>query len=142
MSGDHKSAAVENDTFEFFKVVLDGDDEVADTTFTKTLKDSAGNSLYTVSGTGSRYADAARPVSGDQNAYTFNAVGDYTVEYKVVDKAGNETVITQAIHVSAAKVSSPVSTKIISTILIIVGVLLIAGVILYFVRFRKVKESK
>ena len=57
------------------------------------------------------------------------------------DQAGNETLYTETITVSAANVSSPISTKIISTILIIVGVLLIAGVILYFVRFRKVKSK-
>ncbi len=73
--------------------------------------------------------------------YTFTKTGNYTVEYVVYDKVGNSSVTSYTINVSAAKVNNPVSTKIISTILIIVGVLLIAGVILYFVRFRKVKSK-
>lgn len=140
VSGEHATTATENDTFEFFAVKL-GDNEEGESkmTFTKTLKDPAGTAVYTVKGTGSSYASATKPTDGSK--YTFTKTGNYTVEYSVKDQAGNETLYTETITVSAANVSSPISTKIISTILIIVGVLLIAGVILYFVRFRKVKNK-
>lgn len=140
--GTHNASVAENDTFEFFKVQLLGEGEsVSDTRFTKTLKDAAGNALYTVNGKGSTYRDATRPDENESAAYTFTKAGPYTVEYKVTDKAGNENVITYSITVSGANVSSSISSKVISTILIIVGALLIAGVILYFVRFRKVKSK-
>lgn len=136
----HATTATENDTFEFHAIKLgENEDGESKMTFTKTLKDPAGTAVYTVKGTGPSYASATKPTDGSK--YTFTKTGNYTVEYSVKDQAGNETLYTETITVSAANVSSPISTKIISTILIIVGVLLIAGVILYFVRFRKVKSK-
>ena len=140
VQGKHATTATENDTFEFHAIKLgENEDGESKMTFTKTLKDPAGTAVYTVKGTGSSYASATKPTDGSK--YTFTKTGNYTVEYSVKDQAGNETLYTETITVSAANVSSPISTKIISTILIIVGVLLIAGVILYFVRFRKVKSK-
>lgn len=140
VQGKHATTATENDTFEFHAIKLgENEDGESKMTFTKTLKDPAGTAVYTVKGTGSSYASATKPTDGSK--YTFTKTGHYTVEYSVKDQAGNETLYTETITVSAANVSSPISTKIISTILIIVGVLLIAGVILYFVRFRKVKSK-
>ncbi len=140
VQGKHATTATENDTFEFHAIKLgENEDGESKMTFTKTLKDPAGTAVYTVKGTGPSYASATKPTDGSK--YTFTKTGNYTVEYSVKDQAGNETLYTETITVSAANVSSPISTKIISTILIIVGVLLIAGVILYFVRFRKVKSK-
>ncbi len=140
VQGEHATTATENDTFEFYAIKLgENEDGESKMTFTKTLKDPAGTAVYTVKGTGPSYASATKPTDGSK--YTFTKTGNYTVEYSVKDQAGNETLYTETITVSAANVSSPISTKIISTILIIVGVLLIAGVILYFVRFRKVKSK-
>lgn len=140
VQGEHATTATENDTFEFHAIKLgENEDGESKMTFTKTLKDPAGTAVYTVKGTGPSYASATKPTDGSK--YTFTKTGNYTVEYSVKDQAGNETLYTETITVSAANVSSPISTKIISTILIIVGVLLIAGVILYFVRFRKVKSK-
>lgn len=134
--------ATENDKFTFSAVTLGDDDKanVSTTRFVKTLKAPDGSTVYTVDGTGNAYRIATTPTD-NTSAYTFTKTGIYTVEYVTYDEANNSSIMSYTISVTAAKVNNPVSTKIISTILIIVGVLLIAGVILYFVRFRKVKSK-
>lgn len=137
--GDHARTAVENGTFTFKEIDLSEDEISGDMKYRKSLIGPDGSTVYTVEGTGENYRTMTKPTGSD--AYKFTKTGTYTVEYVVTDKANNATRVTQTITVSAAKVNNPVSTKIISTILIIVGVLLIAGVILYFIRFRKVKSK-
>ena len=143
--GTHETRAVENGKFEFKAVKINSEEDTLNTTVTnsihykKTLKAPDGSEVYTVDGYGNSYRDMTKPSGSD--AYVFTKVGNYTVEYTVYDKVGNSSVQRYTITVTAAQVSNPVNTKIISTILIIVGVLLIAGVILYFVRFRKVKSK-
>lgn len=134
--------ATENSTFTFKEISLSSKEDI-DTSgsvrYKKTLKAPDGSEVYTVEGQGETYRKATTPT--DTDAYKFTKIGNYTVEYTVYDKVGNSAVRSYTITVVAAKVNNPISTKIISTILIIVGVLLIAGVILYFVRFRKVKSK-
>lgn len=141
-----KATATENSRFKFSPITLESSEDVAEignVRFTKTLEGPDGTTVFTVDGTGSTYRDKLVQSGSDyENGYKFTKTGVYTVRYTVTDKAGNASMTTYTITVSAAKVNNPVSTKIISTILIIVGVLLIAGVILYFVRFRKVKTDK
>ncbi len=138
--GEHARTAVENGEFTFKEVKLLSDESNTDKiAYRKILRNDDGAEVYVVNGTGESFRTATKPSNGD--AYKFTQAGVYTVEYQVTDAAGNTTRETYSITVTAAKVNNPVSTKIISTILIIVGVLLIAGVILYFVRFRKVKSK-
>ena len=75
-----------------------------------------------------------------KTTYKFTKSGTYTVEYKVSDSRGNTTTQKYTIVVSAKSSKTPVSLVALSTVLIIVAVLLIAGLIIYFVRFRKVKK--
>ncbi|MDE6398189.1 MAG: hypothetical protein K2L51_02605 [Clostridiales bacterium] len=144
VNGTHTPTATENSRFKFNAInELTDEQETANLRYTKTLEAPDGTTVFTVEGTGDSYRTATVPSGSENvNGYKFTKTGVYTVRYKVADRAGNESVTTYTITVSAAKVNNPVSTKIISTVLIIVGVLLIAGVILYFVRFRKVKTDK
>ncbi len=136
--------ATENSVFKFSAVTVTSEEDLksdvkSSIRYQKTLKAPDGTAVYTVDGRGDTYRD--KTMDDTNKGYTFTKTGNYTVEYVVYDKVGNSSVTSYTINVSAAKVNNPVSTKIISTILIIVGVLLIAGVILYFVRFRKVKSK-
>lgn len=133
--------ATENDVFKFSVLTLTSDETASRISYRKTLKAPDGTEVYTVSGRGETYRKLTTSSADDTTGYTMTKTGIYTVEYVVSDEAGNEEKVSYTINVHAAKVNNPVSTKIISTILIIVGVLLIAGVILYFVRFRKVKSK-
>lgn len=134
--------ASENEVFEFSEVRLSEEDapDGSTTRYVKTLIAPDGSTVFTVDGTGDNYRKAVRPTDTTKG-YTFTKTGTYTVEYTVYDSVGNANKETFSVTVTAAKVNNPVSTKVISTILIIIGVLLIAGVILYFVRFRKVKAK-
>ena len=60
--------------------------------------------------------------------------------YTVTDDIGNTSYVTYTINVTTS--SSSISSDAITTlavVLIVVGVLLIAGVIVWFIRFRKRK---
>ena len=72
---------------------------------------------------------------------TLTKSGTYEVVYEVSDKVGNTTVKKFSISVNNKTGASPVSIAAISTVLIVVGVVLIAAVILYFVLFRKRKAK-
>lgn len=135
------ATARQNGSFRFKTVKLGAEDEgsIADITFTKRLLDPSGNEVYSVSDKGTTGANKTTP-SKDET-YTFTMTGMYTVEYTATDKAGNSSVYQDTINVSATDSTGAMPLKVLRTVLIIVGVILIAGVILYFVRFRKVKES-
>ena len=61
--------------------------------------------------------------------------------YTVTDEAGNESKQEFEITVTNSTSNSGISLATLSTILIIVGVLLIAGVLVYLFRFRRVKKN-
>ncbi len=135
------ATARQNGSFQFKTVKLGAEDQgdIADITFTKRLLDPSGNEVYSVSDKGTTGANKTTP-SKDET-YTFTMTGTYTVEYTTTDKAGNASVYQDTINVSATDSTGAMPLKVLRTVLIIVGAILIAGVILYFVRFRKVKES-
>lgn len=128
-----------NSEFKFSALTLDSsEDAISDCTFTKKLIDPSKAEVVSISGKGSTYAgktDNGATIKLDKS-------GTYTVVYEVSDEAGNKTTLQYQIVVSAQKSSSNISLTMISTVLIIVGVILIAGVIIYFVRYRKVKPKK
>lgn len=134
---DHDTNAVINSKTNFkFKVInVTSDEDISKLTFTKRLLKPDGSEAYAISGQG---ADIAKQIEKDEKVY-FDTAGNYTVIYEVKDAVGNPTEYQFTINVSGAGTNSNMSIKVISTILIIVGVLLIAGVILYFIRFRKRK---
>ena len=128
-----------NSEFKFNKitVVASEGEPVGDFTYTKTLVDPSGEEVATVSGTGTTYAN--RENSG--STITLSKSGTYTVTYEVTDENGNTSTQKYSITVTAQASGSSVSLTAISTVLIIVGIVLIVGVIVYLVRYRKIKPK-
>ncbi|MCI9032338.1 MAG: hypothetical protein HFK09_07495 [Clostridia bacterium] len=140
LASSHSASAFVGRSFEFSVVNLDSAETIADCTFTKRLIDPSGNvvSEATISGTGKTYADKTKNSNTDVK---LTKSGTYEVVYEVSDKVGNTTVKKFSITVSNKTSGSAVSIAAISTVLIVVGVVLIAAVILYFVLFRKRKAK-
>ncbi|GHV01330.1 hypothetical protein FACS1894211_10820 [Clostridia bacterium] len=71
------------------------------------------------------------------NKYTFDAPGDYTVEYTVKDDAGNEGIKTFTIKVTEKTKGKVISDKALAVIFSILGVVVIGGLVFYFVGVRR-----
>lgn len=140
LTSSHPASALVGRSFEFSVVTLGDGENINDCTFTKRLIDPSGNvvSEATISGTGKTYADRTKNSNTD---VTLTKSGTYEVVYEVSDKVGNTTVKKFSITVSNKTGASTISIAAISTVLIVVGVVLIAAVILYFVLFRKRKAK-
>ena len=123
------AVATVGDRFEFGIIEVpagDGQDYV------KQLKSSDGETVETVT-------RADRRDNG--NTISFSMSGTYTVVYKVADKYGNATEVSYKITVNSSTV--PQSTQaitILTVVLLVVGIVLVAGAVIYFVRFRKHKR--
>lgn len=124
-------------TFETITAVAGEGEDVSDFTYTKTLVDPSGEEVDTVSGTGTTYA--SRGNSG--TTITLSKSGTYTVIYEVTDENNNTSTQKYTITVTAQASGGNVSLTAISTVLIIVGIVLIVGVIVYLVRYRKIKPK-
>ncbi|MCM1368610.1 MAG: hypothetical protein NC184_07365 [Roseburia sp.] len=128
------------DTFTFGTLTLsDPDNENADNiTITKKLIDPSREEVTdaTVSGAYNTYRD----YGNNGSTITFGMAGTYEVVYTATDKANNETTIRYTITVVSSGSGTPTTITTLSTVLIVVAVVLLAGVIVYVVRFRKVKK--
>lgn len=71
--------------------------------------------------------------------YEFNitSAGEYEVTFTVEDEAGNKKVITRTFNVDEASTSSVDATGVIGIVLIVVSVLVLGGVIVYFIVSKK-----
>lgn len=70
--------------------------------------------------------------------YNIEKTGEYVVKISVKDEAGNESdVITRNFTVSAAAGSTIDKNEVVGTVLIVVSVLILAGVIVYFIVSKK-----
>lgn len=69
----------------------------------------------------------------------FTMAGQYEVVYTATDSVGNVTTQRYNITVVSSGSGKPTTITTLSTVLIVVAVVLLAGVIVYVVRFRKVK---
>ncbi len=134
--------AVVGDKFVIRKI--EGVQDDVDTTDSKinvTVKlydpSSSSTAVHTVNKTWSSWKNDSDVYKTD---YNFEKSGTYTVEYSISDSRGNTSVQKYTITVSGKSSRTPISTTALSTILIIVAIALIAAVVLYFVRFRKVKK--
>lgn len=118
-------------TFKFAKInKVAGDDDGKTYTYTKTL---TLNGTTIATGTGRDYETSS-------DAITLSESGKYTVTYTVTDDAGNKSSVVYSVTVTSESNSGGISLAALSAILIVVGVLLIAGVIVYLFRFRTVKK--
>lgn len=128
----------EGDTFEFATIVLEEGEESTGVTITKEIYDPSGEimSSSTVNGSYSGYADK----KNNGSEIKLNKVGDYKIVYTVKDAVGNDYQITDKVTVASQGSSTPTTWTTLSTVLIVVAIVLLAGVIIYVVRFRKVKK--
>lgn len=137
----HESTVDAGYEFNFLYIVA-SDEVTTDAeklTYTKTIIGPDGEVVGTeISGTGTTYANKLYTGS----VPTLDESGKYIVRYTVKDAAGNESTKEFEIIVTDSSGNSGISLAALSTILIVVGVLLIAGVIVYLFRFRPAKKDK
>lgn len=126
------------DEFTFATMVLADGESSTGVTITKKLIDPSHEEVTeaTVSGTYS----GKREEKNNGTTITFNMAGTYEVVYTATDSVGNPSMQRVTITVVSSGSSTPTTWTTLSTVLIIVAVVLLAGVIIYVVRFRKVKK--
>lgn len=119
-------------SFDFASISVK-DDSSAGYSYEKVLIDPSGSTIATVT---------SRNLANSGTSYELSTSGNYTVRYTVTDDAGNSSYIQYTIVVtdSTGNVSSGAAT-VLAVVLIVVGVVLIAGVVIYFVRFRRRKPA-
>lgn len=129
------------DKFTYGKIELLSDDKnnLTGITVKKRLIDPSKEevSSATVSGSFSTYWDDVN----NGTDIVLNMNGKYEVEYTVTDAAGNETVYREVINVASKGSAKPTTFTALSITLTVIAVVLLAGVIVYVVRFRKVKSK-
>ncbi|MCH5163294.1 MAG: hypothetical protein J1G38_07425 [Clostridiales bacterium] len=141
VSGGTSGRKSQGDTFTYGEIKLVGDSLEKDkstATITKKLYDPSGAEVSgsTVSGSYNSYADK----KNNGSTIKLSKSGTYKVVYTVKDSVGNEDPYIVYVTVSASGTSTPTTFTTLSTVLIIIAVVLLAGVIVYVVRFRKVKK--
>lgn len=124
------------DKFEFGKMVLINSESGVE--ITKTLKDPSGETVADATVTGSFTSNADRVNNGTD--IVLNMAGTYRVRYEAKDSVGNVSPLEFEITVVSKGSSTPTIWTGLSTALIVIAVVLLAGVIVYVVRFRKVKK--
>ena len=126
------------DEFTFATMQLADGESTTGVTITKKLIDPSHEEVTdaTVSGTYS----GKREEKNNGTTITFNMAGTYEVVYTATDAVGNPSMQRVTITVVSSGSSTPTTWTTLSTVLIIVAVVLLAGVIIYVVRFRKVKK--
>ena len=137
MDGTHSATMTAGDTFTFLKLTAT-DNKTTDTSKLTVKKEILGPDGNVV---GTSVSGAYTTNAGKQTSTTLSASGKYTVKYTVTDEAGNTAVKAYDITVTSASSNSGISLATLSTIMIIVGVLLIAGVVAYLFIFRKPKKN-
>lgn len=130
------SSAVEasvGDKYDFASIVLDQGESTTGLTYSKQLINPEGDVIATVT---------RATAKNDGSSYEFTTAGRYQIVYTVTDKVGNSSKVSYTINVTSSSynVSSDAITTL-AVVLIIVGVILIAGIIIYLIRFRKRKTA-
>lgn len=140
VSGGTTDRQTVGNTFTFGTITLAEGESSSGVTITKKLYDPSREEVSdaTVSGSYSSYAGK----ENNGTDITFDKAGTYEVVYTATDSVGNVTTQRVSITVVSSGSGTPTTITTLSTVLIIVAVVLLAGVIIYVVRFRKVKEKK
>lgn len=125
-------------TFKFASMTLDTSESATGVTIRKSILDPSKSTVdsATVSGSYTTYRD----YEDNGTDITFDRSGTYTIVYEATDSAGNTTTLKTTVTVSASGSSVNTSMTTISIVLIVLAVVLLAGVIVYVFRFRKVKR--
>lgn len=127
------------DTFEFGKLEVTGETSTSNFTITKKLMNPSREEVSGATVSGSY--DSYRNKVNNDTAIKLDKVGEYRVVYTVTDASGNETVMDYKFTVVNSGSSTPTTFTALSITLTVVAVVLLAGVIVYVVRFRKVKSK-
>lgn len=69
--------------------------------------------------------------------FDLTEAGEYELVFSLKDDAGNETTQSKTFTISAESESSMTSTEVVGTILIVVSVVVLAGVVVYFIVSKK-----
>lgn len=83
--------------------------------------------------------------TSDDNGYmTFNfkSAGTYTITFTATDKAGNNETWSRQFKVVAPDSTTSEKTTIIGTILIVISAIVLAGVVLYFIKGTKIAKNR
>lgn len=83
--------------------------------------------------------------TSDDNGYLtfdFKSAGTYTITFTATDKAGNKETWSRQFKVVAPDSSTSEKTTIIGTILIVISAIVLAGVVLYFIRGTKIAKNR
>ena len=83
--------------------------------------------------------------TSDDNGYmTFNfkSAGTYTITFTATDKAGNKETWSRQFKVVAPDSTTSEKTTIIGTILIVISAIVLAGVVLYFIKGTKIAKNR
>lgn len=80
-------------------------------------------------------------ITDNEASYEITTVGNYTFSVTVSDETGNFTTREFTFEVTESDVDSTLAYKVIGTVLIVISVLVLAGVIIYFI-VSKVKLDK
>ncbi len=128
----------QDDVFTFATIELAEGESDKGVTVKKEIYDPSHEvmSSHTVRGSYSGYRDK----KNNGSDIKLSMVGDYTIVYTVTDAVGNEYKLTEKITVANKGSGTATTWTTLSTVLIIVAIVLLAGVIVYVVRFRKVKK--
>ncbi len=114
-------------------------------TFTDTGSGIADGTVVKVvlknTSTGEEVEEIEESSSETSKAYNLDEVGTYTFTFTVEDKVGNEATQTVTFEVTAKSQDTTMVYKVVGTVLIVVSVLVLAGVIIYFI-VSKVKLDK
>lgn len=132
------SAKKEGDTFKFKTIELVEGENSDGVTIRKEIYDPSHELISGSTVDGSYTSYAKKDNNGSE--IKLNKVGEYTIVYTAKDAVGNDYKITETLTVTSKGSSTPTTWTTLSTVLIIVAIVLLAGVIIYVVRFRKVKK--
>ena len=121
---------------------------------TNDAEDSDGNISDTEAENNFNYVTVTVSISGPSGnltrettdegyyVYKFTQAGTYTLTLTVEDGAGNNGRLTRTFNVEAKPVNTVDTTTILGTILIVVSAVILAGVVIYFIRGTKMLPKK
>ena len=112
-----------------------------DTDATRTGSSAVDTSNLTVTLTGPD-GSVELTKADDIYSYKFEKAGTYTVKYAVKDSAGNTDDLTYTFEVSGNSATTSISEKVWGIGLIVLSVVILAGVVIYFVKTKDAPVEK